>query len=276
MNRVEFIKELETLLECISEEERKEALEYYESYFEDAGKEKEAEVIRELQSPKKVAESIKAGLRGEDRAIYTERGYEEEKQQSEQHENSFKKQLPSSGKISLEKDNMAQERFKQEEKNWYSDGEGYQQGYADQYQENNQQWNTNQYQNKENEKKKKHGIIISIAIITSPVWICILIAILCAMIGVLSGMIGFAAGIFSAAIGLLIAGIAAVLDGFVVLTGIVSLGLLEIGIGLLCISGGGILLWGSLLFITKAIPGLLKWVKKQWKKIFQKKGACKA
>ena len=47
MNRVQFMEQLKKLLSDISEEERQEALEYYESYFDDAGEDQEAEVIRE-------------------------------------------------------------------------------------------------------------------------------------------------------------------------------------------------------------------------------------
>lgn len=62
MNRVQFMGELKNLLSDISETERREALEYYESYFDDAGVENEASVIRELGSPGKVAAIIKADL----------------------------------------------------------------------------------------------------------------------------------------------------------------------------------------------------------------------
>lgn len=58
MNRVEFMNELEKLLKSIPEEERKDALEYYENYFDEAGPEREAEVIRELVSPQHVAQTI--------------------------------------------------------------------------------------------------------------------------------------------------------------------------------------------------------------------------
>ena len=63
MNRVQFMEQLKKLLSDISEEERQEALEYYESYFDDAGEDQEAEVIRELGSPGKVAAIIKEDLR---------------------------------------------------------------------------------------------------------------------------------------------------------------------------------------------------------------------
>ena len=63
MNRAQFMEQLKKLLSDISEEERQEALEYYESYFDDAGEDQEAEVIRELGSPGKVAAIIKEDLK---------------------------------------------------------------------------------------------------------------------------------------------------------------------------------------------------------------------
>ena len=84
MNRVQFMKQLEKLLSDISEEERKEALDYYESYFDDAGPEREAEVIRELGSPGKVAAIIKADL-GENDGEYTERGYRDSRTEDKVH-----------------------------------------------------------------------------------------------------------------------------------------------------------------------------------------------
>ena len=64
MNREQFMSELARFLENIPENERKEALAYYEDYFNDAGPEKEEQVIAELGYPYKVAENIKEGLRG--------------------------------------------------------------------------------------------------------------------------------------------------------------------------------------------------------------------
>lgn len=62
MNRAQFMEQLKKLLSDIPEEERREALEYYEGYFDEAGEDREAEVIRELGSPGKVAAIIKADL----------------------------------------------------------------------------------------------------------------------------------------------------------------------------------------------------------------------
>lgn len=81
MDRAQFMEQLKRLLSDIPEYERDEALDYYESYFDDAGPENEAAVIRELGSPGKVAAIIKADLEyngGSDAyAEYTEHGYED-------------------------------------------------------------------------------------------------------------------------------------------------------------------------------------------------------
>lgn len=85
MDRAQFMEQLKKLLSDISETERQEALDYYESYFDEAGPENEASVIRELGSPGKVAAIIKADLNessghyGE----YTENGYQDTREETE-------------------------------------------------------------------------------------------------------------------------------------------------------------------------------------------------
>lgn len=72
MNRVEFMDRLSELLSDVSEAEREEALKYYRDYFEDAGSWNEQNVINELVSPEKVAETIKESLAGEETYEYGE------------------------------------------------------------------------------------------------------------------------------------------------------------------------------------------------------------
>jgi len=76
MNRIEFMRELEGLLANISVEERTQAIQYYNDYFDDAGVENEAHIISELESPQKVASIIKAGFRADEASSeYSETGY---------------------------------------------------------------------------------------------------------------------------------------------------------------------------------------------------------
>lgn len=86
MNRVEFMSQLERLLWDIPESDRQDALRYYNDYFEEAGVENEAQVIQKLGSPGKVAATIKADLHasGNERAEYTERGYYDGREETNQ------------------------------------------------------------------------------------------------------------------------------------------------------------------------------------------------
>lgn len=65
MNRIGFLRQLEELLRDIPDNERREAMEYYRNYFDDAGPQNEEKIIEELGSPAKVAESIKKDLFGD-------------------------------------------------------------------------------------------------------------------------------------------------------------------------------------------------------------------
>lgn len=62
MNKDTFLIQLEKLLYDIPRDERDEAMDYYRSYFDDAGTENEALVMEELGSPQEIAASIKEGL----------------------------------------------------------------------------------------------------------------------------------------------------------------------------------------------------------------------
>jgi len=77
MNRVDFMKQLESLLQSIPDTEREEALQYYRDYFDDAGEENEQSVIEALGNPAKVAENIKKDISGNGYAYgYGDNGYQ--------------------------------------------------------------------------------------------------------------------------------------------------------------------------------------------------------
>ena len=79
MNKESFLKELSFLLSDLEEDEKKETLQYYQDYFDEAGPEREQEILAHIGSPEKAASEIKNGLFGDpDRGEYTERGYYDE------------------------------------------------------------------------------------------------------------------------------------------------------------------------------------------------------
>lgn len=77
MSKQQFMAELKQLLGDIPAAERDEALGFYEEYFNDAGEENEQQLIMQLESPEKVAKSIKAGLEyaDDDEREFTETGF---------------------------------------------------------------------------------------------------------------------------------------------------------------------------------------------------------
>ncbi len=85
MNRTEFMGRLSQLLSGLPESERKEAIQYYEDYLDDAGVENEAEVLSALGTPEELAASIREGLRGgsEQRGEFSESGFYEKKEKAE-------------------------------------------------------------------------------------------------------------------------------------------------------------------------------------------------
>ena len=62
MNRRDFIDELKKRLRKLPYDEIKEAVDYYEGYFDDAGEENEQAVLAELGSPSAVSAQIIAGF----------------------------------------------------------------------------------------------------------------------------------------------------------------------------------------------------------------------
>lgn len=104
MNRIDFMSQLEKLLQDVSPTEREEALQYYNDYFDDAGAENEKDVIEALGNPARVAENIKRDLqendvshvRASDRAMveYNKAGDSAKGQAHSEQSGSGKKEMP--------------------------------------------------------------------------------------------------------------------------------------------------------------------------------------
>lgn len=62
MTKAEFLQELERELAGVNAQEREEALKFYREFFEEAGEAREDEVLRELGSPHRIANLIRANL----------------------------------------------------------------------------------------------------------------------------------------------------------------------------------------------------------------------
>jgi len=78
MKKTEFIAQLNELLQTVEDEEKEDALQYYEDYLEEAGILDDAEVPESFGTPQQVAQTVKDGLSGkfEEEAKFTERGFQ--------------------------------------------------------------------------------------------------------------------------------------------------------------------------------------------------------
>lgn len=78
MKRTEFIEQLRELLREVEQEEKEEALQYYEDYLEEASILENMEVPESFGTPRQVAQTVRDGLSGkfEEEAEFTERGFQ--------------------------------------------------------------------------------------------------------------------------------------------------------------------------------------------------------
>lgn len=81
MSKLEFMKQLEYLVQDITEDDKRDAIQYYYDYFEDAGEENEDSIIRELGSPERIAAIIRADLNSllEEGGEFSEIGYSDDR-----------------------------------------------------------------------------------------------------------------------------------------------------------------------------------------------------
>ena len=235
MRKEEFMRQLETLLADISEEERREALSYYWSYFEDAGGENEERILRELESPKKVAATIKADLKmeqGAESAVYTEHGFEDARFQEIHQEIDVK-----------EKPEQEQGGYWEQAKQKFSKGK-----------------------DGEDEDRTLKIVLIVIAIVlTSPIWLSILSGVVSVIAGLLGAVVGFIGVAFT------LYSVGGVLFGVGI--GEFAVGGIEAGIALLgaalLVWAFAILTTVLCVWICgKGLPWLWRAIVKLWKEIF--------
>lgn len=243
MNREQFLKELDFLLQDISPEEREDALFYYEDYFAEAGQENEEKVIRELQSPERVAALIKAGLDNtfEDTIEYSENSMKN---------NGYQKQ-----------DEVVINTGEHGKETYTNDGDSYQG-------KHHYNRKTSGFQgNPERNRILLIVIIITVAIFGLPIFgtglgVLISIFIILFCLGIVFGALGFAS---------MVAATVMIVKGASVFIVYPGAGLISIGIGVLFI-GLGIFLFGNVKWPFTVVPNIIHGVVEGVKSIIDKVG----
>lgn len=282
MSRIEFIEKLESLLSDIPSDERKEALQYYNNYFDDAGEENEEKVIKELGSPEQVAAIIKADLDGNDtkpesRGYFTENGYQDTILMEDKYEIVNSGSMKDSGDQYAEanpsknrKENQNEQFAGQHNSGYYyqqveqqnQDGtnqnsakqqSGYQHGV---YQQSGNQ-NENDHKQKQYKRNTKIGWIILLCILAIPIGIPAAATAFGFAVAILGTILALFVGFGIAGLTLMGLGTALIIAGIIKL-GIPFIGFFLCGIGLLSL-GTGMLFVMLTVFIGKTIfPAIIR------------------
>lgn len=240
MNRREYIERLEQLLLVLPQEEREEALQYYNDYLDDAGVENEADVIRELGSPEEVAAKIRAGFAG-GYAEYSEQGYEDARFQNAQ------EIAPSYREDNAEWKNSVYEAQMEEEA--------------------------------KGKKVKKNDTniwkiiaIVLIVLIAGPIVLPLGIALLAVVIAVIIAILAVVAAIGISGFAIAFAGVVVAGAGIAKVILVPSVGILAVGVGCILLAVGVVISWLMIGLAVKVLPGMVRGIVNVLGRPFRKAG----
>ena len=238
MIREDFMDRLAFLLQDLDDADRDEALQYYNDYFEDAGEENEAQVIRELKSPERVAAIIKDGLKAEARehGAYTDAGYADERFEE--------KRMPG----------FYQQAEREE------DGDKY------------------YYTEAAPGKKKKKSpwkviLIIALCLCGIPVFAPLALAVIVFVLALILGAAAVVLGLAVSGVAIVIAGFVALARGIAKLILVPVAGALLCGVALLIIAVGILVTWLIWTLFCKVASPMMNGLIRILKKPFERKGA---
>ena len=250
MSRWEFMRQLEELLSDISPNEREEALQYYNDYFNDAGRENEQEVIKALGTPEQVAQIVREGLEDSgSQGEFTESGFRN-KASSVENE-IIEKQ---------EKDTRDADRDSQTQDSTQTSQSESSQG---QYSESFGNSSATQSAQRSAQQKKEMPVwaivlIVIGCIIASPVIFGVVISFLGTVLGVLGTVLGIVLGFGVATLLLFVVAAALAVAGFGCMLAHPLTGIGLLGGGCICGALGIVFLLVTVFLVGKGIPTICK------------------
>ena len=258
MNRIEYMTKLASLLQDIPEIERKDAMKYYNDYFDEAGEENEEQVIREFGTPEEVAKNIKADLK--DKTVNTTDNQQGQNTSYQYHTQNQQNQ-------------NGNQQNQTNEGRYQAPGGRYQMNDQTQKKEQSSDY---QYEMPDDRKKKNDRIwkiilLVILAIIIGPVLLSVVGGILLAGLGIVLSVIVGVAALVIAGVTIAIVGISLVISGFIVLLPQTAAGLALMGSGLIILVLGVVATVGFGKLCALIFCGIAKGIKYLWGKIFHRK-----
>lgn len=261
MNRAEFLKQLEYLLQDMPEDEREDAVAYYRDYFEEAGPDQEAAVLRELGSPERIAAMIRADWNGQLKGggEFTDSGYQDERYREPGRQMVKRPDFPETeredGADGAGRDAGGRRRHSQGEGGGAGapSGRGGSGGEEFKREDGGPESRGDRWG-----KAMAVGLLIFLAVLAAPV-----------LLGLGSGVMGLAAALVSLVFALLLGlaagtfvclliGIVLTGVGIMVMTGELFSGIMSVGVGVSCLGLGCLGLALCLLFYGKLLPAVLR------------------
>ncbi len=262
MNRTEYMSRLEELLADISAEDRRDALQYYEDYFDEAGPWNESKVISELGTPETVAQGIKDGLFTEDsprEGQFTEYGYDDPQEKRIRYAVAEK-----SAYAEEHRQEQEQEKVEEDWKNRYEEERRYEEQRRREMQmryEADQRQRT-QRRAGEQERRPAHGMSpvlwVLIAVFGFPIWFPVLMAGAGLMIGLVVTAAGILFGIGIGAIVCLGGGLIGIVSGILRFFSSPLAGIILFGGGLAAVGFGLLFLAATAAIVTKLLPACIR------------------
>lgn len=259
MNKEEFLRQLEQILSGISEEERADAIAFYRSYFEDAGEEKEAAILAELESPQKVAESIMKNLGVDGNGTMKNLGVD----------GNGTMKNPGMNGDGIMRNPIADENSIMEKPGMDGNGAGNTYGKNEDagttYGENTYEGNAysgdtyaaGSYAPKEEAKKGSSvAVAVIVTVLTSPIWLLLLVVLASILLAVAAVLFGIAVAVVAVMAALIFTGFVLIGVGVAQLFG----GAPAVGIGL---TGGGLIVLAlgilTVLLVVWVFGAFLPW-----------------
>lgn len=253
MNKDEFLRELEYLLGDVAQEEREEALQYYRDYFEEAGPEREAEIVAHLGSPARVAAQIRDGLEGNaDAGEFTERGYSDARYEEASRVPDQYAEVVSSGRPSAEEEEFQGDYWKDDRRS------------RRQYERRRREEGGEA--RRESYEKRRSGLLMLLLFVFFGLPLAgtiisggfsILAAVIGVLFGIFGGLFSLVIGAFAAAFGLLVSGVVMIVNGCLNMA-VPAIGTMAIALGFFLLAGAMLMTvlgkWGC----TTAVPGVLR------------------
>lgn len=265
MTKNEFIQKLGYLLKDIPEEERREAMEFYENYLEEAGPLEEEKVIMELGSPEEVADSIMKALEygGKDTGYFAEDGYHESYRE--------KTNLPVfsrlvSGEEAQEKKSAGSQENRRQENGQQKNGQQEKYRSSSTWQKSN---NTNR------EKKSKKTpldilLLVVLILFAVPIGLPVLLTVFSLLLAVIITVVSIWITFLAVSVSLLAGGILLAIVGIVQLAAAPVLGLSLTGGGFILLGVGLLFSIATIWMAGKALPAIFRWIKDFCKRLFHR------